>query len=455
MTWQEKYQSKIISAKKAAGMVTSGSNVLFPVMDQPKDIMEELCKRYKDLNNVTLTSHWIADYPFLHPHDNPRMARSFQIKDPMPLIHTREELRERRLDYQPTVFGLNNGTRQAIDPQRGRLYHYKDFFFFKLTPPDKKGNCSFGPRHWFSPSACRTAKIKIAEIDPRLPRVYGEFVHIDEIDYLIEAPESDKFRLEDPFVPKPSRGELNIARAIGKNAASLVKDGDTLEIGVGTAAEAVIDQLADKNDLGIDTEVIFQETVDLAKRGVITGKRKTQDKGKVVSSCLQVFDSNSDQETKALKFVTDNPSFEFRDISSLCHVPRIASQNNMVAINNLLGIDLQAQGVVTHLGTNPISSPGGQVEFCIGSHYSKGGRSIALLNSTALGGSVSRIVPKFDAGVVITIPMFYLDYVVTEYGITNLNCKSSREKAEALISIAHPNYRQELEVAAKEMFYPA
>ena len=216
-------------------MVTSGSNVLFPVMDQPKDIMEGLCNRYKDLTDVTLTSHWVSDYPFLHPHDNPRMARSFQIKDPMPLIHTRKELRERRLDYQPTVFGLNNGTRQAVDPQRGRLYHYKDFFFFKLTPPDKKGNCSFGPRHWFSPSACRTAKIKIAEIDPCLPRVYGEFVHIDEIDYLIEAPESDKFRLEDPFVPKPSREELNIARSIGKNAASLVKDGDTLEIGVGTA----------------------------------------------------------------------------------------------------------------------------------------------------------------------------------------------------------------------------
>ena len=454
MKWQDKYKKKLLTPRQAAELVTSDSEVLFPVMDHPKDIMHELAKRYNDLKNVTLTSHWVEDYPFLHPGKYPEMGESFLIKDPMPLMYTRKELGEKRIDYQPTIFGISNGERQDAVPDRGRLYHYKDFFFFKLSPPDNDGMCSFGPRPWFSPSACRTAKVKIAEIDPCLPRVHGEYVHIDEMDFLVEVSQAEATSPEDRFVPMPSEKELEIARAIGSNAASLVKDGDTLEIGVGTAAEAVIEQLVDKNDLGVDTELIFDRTIDLVKRGVITGKNKSVDKGKVVCACMQIFDPDNPEAVKAFDFVTENPDFEFRDISAMCNIPRIASQDNMVAINNLLTVDLNGQGVITHLGPTPISGPGGQVEYCIGSHYSKGGRSIALLNSTALGGKVSRIVPKFEAGTVIMIPMVYLDYIVTEHGIANLNCKSGRERAEALISIAHPDFQPELRQAAKKMFYP-
>lgn len=453
MKWQEKYRDKLITAKEAAGLIKSGSDVIFAMMDQPKDIMLAVCERYKELENVTLTSHWVEDYPFLHPGQHPEMAKAFRIKDPMTLRNTREGVREKTIDYQPTVFGLSNGYRQE-EPERGRLYHYKDIFYFKLTPPDENGRCSFGPHCWYSPSVCRTAKVKVAEIDPNLTWVYGEYVNIDDIDYLVDTPEKERLGGSELLGMTPPAEEFEIAQVIGANAATLVKDGDTLQIGVGTAAEAIKDFLYDKNDLGMDSEVIYSYTIDLVKRGVITGKNKNIDTGIVTAANLQLYGYNEPASIESLAYVKDNPAFMFRDISTQCNVGRIASQDNMVAINNILTVDLLGQVVVTHVGPTPISGPGGQVDFCIGSHYSRGGRSISMLKSTALGGKVSRIVPMLEPGTVVMIPMVYLDYIVTEYGIANLDCKSRRERAEALISVAHPDFRDELTQAAKKMFYP-
>jgi 4-hydroxybutyrate CoA-transferase len=422
------------------------------MMDQPKDIISAVVERYKELENVTLTSHWVEDYPFLHPGQHPEMADAFSIKDPMTLRTTREEVRNKRIDWKPTVFGLSNGYRQMCT-DRGRIYHYKDFFFFKLTNPDGNGRCSFGPYPWYTPSACRTAKVKIAEIDPRLTPVCGESVNLDEIDYLVEAPDPVKFQKKETLGLTPSPEEWEISQVIAANATSLINDGDTVQIGVGTAAEAILHFLADKNDLGVDSEVIYSQLVDLVKRGVITGKKKNVDTGKAACACLQLYGDNP-VSSAALDFVRDNPAFEFRDISTQCNVPRIASQNNMVAVNNILSVDLLGQVVITHLGGTPITGPGGQVDFCVGAHYSRGGRSISMLKSTALDGKVSRIVPKFEAGTVVAIPMFYLDYLVTEFGIANCDCKSRRERAEAIISVAHPDFQPELRQAAKEMFYP-
>ena len=223
---------------------------------------------------------------------------------------------------------------------------------------------------------------------------------------------------------------------------------------MGTAAEAIRDFLGDKNDLGIDSEVIYSYTIDLVKRGVVTGKNKNVDTGKVTAANLQLYGRNEPASIESLAYVKNNPGFLFRDISTQCNVGRIASQDNMVAVNNILGVDLLGQVVITHLGPIPITGPGGQVDFCVGAHYSRGGRSISMLKSTALDNTVSRIVPTFEAGTVIMIPMVYLDYLVTEYGIANLDCKSRRERAEAIISVAHPDFRDELTQAAIKMFYP-
>jgi len=453
MNWQDKYRDKLITAKEAAGLIKSGSDVIFAMMDQPKDIIVEVSERYKELENVTLTSHWVEDFPFLHPSQHPEMEKAFRIKDPMTLRTTREEVRNKKIDWQPTVFGLSNGYRQE-DDDRGRLYHYKDIFYFKLTPPDENGRCSFGPHPWYTPSVCRTAKIKVAEIDPRLTWVYGEYVNIDDIDYLVEAPEEAKLRGKEILGMTPPADEWELAQVIGANAASLIRDGDTVQIGVGTAAEAIMGFMAEKNDLGIDSEVIYSQTIELVKRGVITGKYKTHDTGIVTAANLQLYGYDNPVSIESREYVENNPGFIFRDISTQCHVPRIASQDNMVAINNILSVDLLGQIVITHLGSTPITGPGGQVDFNVGAHYSKGGRSISMLKSTALDGKVSRIVPKFEAGTVVMIPMVYLDYIVTGYGIANLDCKSRRERAEAMISVAHPDFRDEVTQAAKEMFYP-
>ncbi len=453
MKWQDKYRDKLISAKEAAGLIASGSDVIFAMMDQPKDIMTAVAERYRELENVTLTSHWVEDYPFLHPSKYPEMEKAFRIKDPMTLRTTREEIRNKKIDYQPTVFGLSNGERQKC-ADRGRLYHYKDFFFFKLTPPDENGRCSFGPHPWYTPSVCRTAKVKVAEIDPNLAWVYGEYVDIDDIDYLVEMSDTERLGGSELLGQTPPPEEFEISQVIGANAASLINDGDTLQIGVGTAAEAIRDFLGEKTDLGIDSEVIYSYTIDLVKRGVITGRNKNVDTGKVTAANLQLYGYNEPASIESLAYVRENPTFLFRDISTQCNVGRIASQDNMVAINNILGVDLLGQVVITHLGPTPITGPGGQVDYCIGAHYSRGGRSISMLKSTALDGKASRIVPQFEAGTVIMIPMVYLDYLVTEYGIANLDCKSRRERAEAIISVAHPDFRDELTQAAKEMFYP-
>jgi 4-hydroxybutyrate CoA-transferase len=452
MKWQDKYKDKLITAKQAAGLITSGSDVLFPVSNHPQDIALELSKRHQELSDVTITAHWVEDYPFLHPQEHPEMAKAFSIKDPMTVRSTRGGVRQKSIDWQPTIFGLSDGNRQE-NPDRGRLYHYKDFFVFKLTLPNSDGYSSFGPRHWFSPSASRTAKVKIAEIDPSLPWVNGEYINLDDVDYLVEMPETSGIMTAEVVVPVPSQEEFEVAQVIGANAASLVNDGDTLEIGTGTAAEAVMSFLAHKNDLGIDSELTYVQIIELIKRGVITNRLKNVDAGKVVCSCFWTYPEDP-RVPDALKYITDNPAFEFRDISRMCNVPRIASQNNLVAINSILAVDLLGQIVITHLGETPISGPGGQVEYCIGAHYSRGGRSISMLSSTALGGKVSRIVPKFEPGTAVMLPMVYLDYLVTEHGIANLDCKSRRERAEALISVAHPDFQSELRQAAKEMFYP-
>ncbi len=453
MKWQDKYRNKLITAKQSAELVTNGADVLFSMMDQPGDIILEISNRYQSLKNITLTSHWVADYPFLHPKQYPEMAKTFIVKDPMTLRTTREAVRDKTIDWQPTVFGLSNGERQKCT-DRGRLYHHKDFFFFKLTPPDDNGDCSFGPYTWYSPNACKTAKLKIAEIDPHLPRVNGDSVNIESIDYLVEAPKAEDTGRKEVLGFTPSKEEWEISQVIGANAASLIQDGDTLQIGVGTSSEAITGFLADKNDLGFDSEVIYVELVDLVKRGVINGRKKNIDTGIAASSCLQIYGRNTPASNEALAFVKGNPSFIFRDISTQCNIARIASQNNMVAINSILSVDLLGQVVLTHIGPTPIGGPGGQIEFCIGAHYCKGGRSVSMLKSTAVDGKASRIVPKFEKGTVIAIPMFYLDYLVTEFGTVNLDCKSRRERAEAIISVAHPDFQPELRRAAREMFYP-
>ena len=276
---------------------------------------------------------------------------------------------------------------------------------------------------------------------------------MNEIDFLVEPDATAEVVKGGDHVPATSMEDWELSQVIGVNIASLIRDGDTLEIGTGTASEGVISFLDDKNDLGIDSELTFRQLIDLKRQGVITDRRKTLDRGKSVCSSFRTYTGADSDIPEALRYITINPAFEFRDISHMCNVPRIAAQDNMVAINNALAVDLLGQIVVTHLGAVAGRQSRRVARILPRRPLLEGrARAIFALQSTALNGTVSRIVPRFDAGAVVTVPMFYMDYLVTEHGVANLDCKNARERAEALISVAHPDFQPQLREAAREFF---
>ncbi len=447
MIWNDNYKGKLVSAEEAVKVVKSGDRVGMPSFSPPRDLGLSLAARRNELRNVTLVSNWTQWFPWFQPG----WEESFRVLVPFVLRQTREGVHERRLDFVPYLFGLENGWRQAGGTRKGN-YPYTDVFMLKVTPPNKNGYCSFGHFPLYSPVAARTAKTVIAEVDPFMPWTFGECIHISQIDFLVEP--QPKKKKEKPPLPIPPEEEAGIASVIGSHVADLIRDGDTLQVGSGTASEACMEFLSTKNDLRVYSEVIFPQMIDLMKAGVIKGSNQHfLPEQKVICTGMVVYEADP-KFREWLDYLDCNPAFDFRDVSRVCNVPDIAANDNMVTVNNALSIDLLGQIVVDYLGDVPLSGVGGQVEFTIGSHYSRGGKTITVLPSTAKGGTVSRIVPKFVAGTQVAIPGHYLDYLVTEYGVVNLEGKGRRERAEAIISVAHPDFQAELRQAAKSRFYP-
>lgn len=443
MNWKDLYKDRLVSAETAAKMVKSGEKVSLALRRSASNFMLALAERAPDLSGVTLVSNWFVDYPWFKPG----MEESFTVKDCFVSRITREAIREKRNDWVATLTGVGcDKERQAT---RTPIYNYSDYSVAFVSPPDKDGICSFGPDIWWSPNSCATAKTVIAEVDSHLPWVCGDNIPASKINYFIDAPPLGG---EIYHAPTPPPDEYEKLQVIGALAADLINDGDTIQIGTGSASEAVYEFLGAKNDLGVHSEIIDIATVNLLKKGVITGKQKNFHSGKVVGGGGSIALNSGSRSL--MEFMDHNPIFEFRDVSWVCQIPNIAANANMVAVNTALTVDLLGQVNCSSIGPVPIGGPGGQVEFCIGAHYSRGGRSIHCMLSTALNGTKSRIIPMFETGSQIMIPMPYLDYLVTEYGSANLENKSRRERAEALISIAHPDFQPELRKAAKELFWP-
>lgn len=445
--WQDKYRDKLITPKQAAKLVKSGDKVIFSLSVKPVAIGMALAERASELRGVTVGSTWGGgDFPFLQPG----MEESFTVITGMsprtPMVANKQG------DWFIWLPSLGVDHRQQ---NRGGYHLYADVFYLVVTPPDDEGYCSFGPMVWYSTQAAKTAKLIVAEVHPQIMRAFGDRIHISQIDYLVEPPPRTREELTAiALLPAESSAEeYGAAQVIGAYVADLVKDGDTFQLGYGVAVGAVLEFLGTKNDLGVDIEMFPVGVVELVKAGVITGKRKSINKGKVVATGTY-FHRGDPRVVGAAEFINENPMFEFHDISYMCNIPRIAQNRNMVSINTILRIDLYGQVQISHVGTRPITSIGGQVDYTIGTHYSKGGRAISCTLSTALGGKVSRIVPQFEQGSVVDLPMHYVDYLVTEYGVVNLEYKTHKQKAEAIISVAHPDFQPELREAAKKLFYP-
>ncbi len=320
-----------------------------------------------------------------------------------------------------------------------------DVCLLTLSPPNAQGFCSFGEQLWYSRAWVKRTPLVIAEINPLLIRTGGDnYVHISEIDYVVEQPEpTPPFRMSPVVAPD----EQEAADKIDALVASLVRDGDTIQIGLGSVSMAAGFYLREKNDLGVHSEIITSSMIDLYKRGVITGKRKTLHPEKLVATGM--FIGPEDYE-----FVDGNPVIELRDAFYTNSPVVIAQNHNQVAINNALAVDFTGQVTAEAFGPQMYTGVAGQLDFVLGAYLSPGGRSITVLPATARGGTVSRIVPMFPAGQIVSLPRTYIDYVVTEYGIAALAGKSERKRAEALIEIAHPKFREELRAAARKRFGP-
>jgi 4-hydroxybutyrate CoA-transferase len=328
---------------------------------------------------------------------------------------------------------------------------HPDILLTEVSPPDEHGFCSFGASLWNKRREIKEAKLVIAEVNPNLIRTYGDnYVHVSEIDYFVEhipsggAPGMGTLAGRMPKEPEP------YVKRIAENVSQLIKDGDTIQIGVGRTTEPLVrlGLFDGKHDLGFHSQATPPGVISLVKEGVITGKYKTLHPGKVVVTSI----GGSTREE--MQWVDNNPLFLLVDVTYLEDIRVIAAHDNMVAINNALAIDLMGQVAAETIGRRVLSVAGGQIPFVIGAWLSKGGRSITVLPSTAQGGTVSRIVPTLPPGTAVTIQRNCVDYVVTEYGIAHLRGKSARQRANELISIAHPDFRAELRKEAEKLFWP-
>lgn len=436
--WREEYKRKLISAEQAAKLVKSGDSIAFTVGREARSVALAIAARKDELRNVKVS---VPSPGYDFGWYDPGWEESFLVTIFMPTAVCQEMVDERRCD-------LNFGT---VIPFVKDSEEPPDILLTEVSPPDEHGFCSFGASVWNKRREIKEAKLTIAEVNKNLIRTYGDnYVHVSEIDYFVEhvpsggAPGMGTLAGRMPKEPEP------YVKRIAENVSQLIKDRDTIQIGVGRTTEPLVrlGLFNGKHDLGFHSEATPPGVISLVKEGVITGKYKNLHPGKVVVTSI----GGSTKEE--MEWVDNNPLFLLVDVTYLEDIRVIAAHDNMVAINNALAIDLMGQVAAENIGRRVLSVAGGQIPFVMGAWLSKGGRSITVLPSTAQGGTVSRIVPTLPPGTAVTIQRNCVDYVVTEYGIAHLRGKSARQRVNELISIAHPDFRAELRKEAEKLFWP-
>ncbi|GIU19364.1 MULTISPECIES: acetyl-CoA hydrolase/transferase family protein [unclassified Shewanella] len=305
-----------------------------------------------------------------------------------------------------------------------------DTAIIQVSPPDKHGICSLGISVEATLAACQVAGKIIAHINPQMPRTHGDgFIHYSKFTAVYEQ--------SMPLPQHPLAASDEVSLAVGRNVAQLVRDGDCLQMGIGAIPDAVLSCLTDHKELGVHTELFSDGVLNLVELGVITNRCKQVHPGKIVTG----FALGSQ---RLYDYVDDNPSVIFMDIEQVNDTAIIRKNPNMMAINSALQVDISGQICADSLGTRIYSGVGGQMDFIRGAGLSEGGRSVIALPSTAARGSVSRIATVLSPGAGVVTTRAHVHYIVTEFGIANLRGKSLRERARALIDIAHPDFREQL-----------
>jgi 4-hydroxybutyrate CoA-transferase len=435
MDWQTAVGSKLTTPQEAVGVVASGNRVtVAPFTCTPFTLCGALYQRRGQLENVRI-DHPAGLFAWVRPEDE----NGFAVRDNYATPLNREMVNSGRVDYLPIG-------RWRADELPAGFDGDIDVFLVPLSPPDKQGYCSFGPGVWMSRKMALGAKRVIAEVHENFIRTGGEnFIHVSQVDAFCAATQPTGNL---PIPPRTDEETLVVEVACTLVASELVHDRDTVQMGVGTVSAAVGLYLGEKQDLGIQTELITGGIAQLVRDGVVTGKYKTLHREKVVGSALVALDEEE------MRLIDGNPVFELYDFGYTDDVRMLVQQDNLVAINNALLVDLTGQVASESLGPRIWTGVGGQTAFMIAAQYSRGGRSIIMLPSSHLidGQRVTRIVPVLPEGTLVTVPRTLVDYVVTEHGIASLRGKTVRERIGELITVSHPDFRSELKAEARRMY---
>jgi acetyl-CoA hydrolase len=436
MKWIDSYKSKVVSAEKAVSIIQSNQRVyVHPGAATPEVLLQALCSRYQELQNVEII-HLLTFGYSLYSH--PEYEGHFRHNALFIGGNVRKAVNEGRADFIPIFLS-----------EIPSLFYRKilpiDVAIINVSPPDKYGFCSFGVGIEITKAATECAKIIIAQMNPKQPRTLGNsFIHIDKIDYCVEVDAPLLEYITD--YATLAEDEKEVYESIGRNIASLIEDGSTLQMGIGNIPDAVLHYLDDKHDLGIHTEMFSDGVIRLVEKGILTNELKTLHQGKIIASFVL-------GTRKLFDFIDNDPLMEFHP-SDYTNDPFIIAKNDkMVAINSALQVDLTGQVCADSMGAKFYSGFGGQLDFIRGASRSKDGKPIIGIPSTAKGGKISRIVPFLSEGSGVTTTRGDVHYVVTEYGIADLYGKNIRQRTKALIDIAHPDFRDELDRYVSDTYF--
>ena len=421
MEWKDHYKLHTCTAHEAVDAIKDNYKLVYGnATGFPQVFCKALAEQKDRFTNVHIYNMLITGTPW---HIDAVMKGHFQTITSFISKPSLKGMKEGLIEFIPCYL-------RQVPLLFSEGYYPVDVAVVQLSPPNDEGYCSYGVANDYTKPAADNARIVIGEINDQTPCTWGDnFIHVTDLDYIIET--------SYPLVETPSPVATEVEIAIAKHCASLINDGDTLQLGIGGLPNAVLASLKDRKDLGIHTELFTEGVIDLVNEGVITGKRKTLHPNKIIATFImgtkRVFD-----------FVHNNPMLELHPVDYVNNPNVIGQNDNMVSINSCIEVDLMGQVNSESIGLNQYSGPGGQVDYVQGVRLSKGGKSIITIPSTAASGKISRIVPFLSHGAAVTTSRNDVDYIVTEYGIAHLRGKTLRERAEMLIGLAHPNFREEL-----------
>lgn len=437
MDYKAIYESKLTTPDEAVKLIKDGDTVVFAhAVAEPVALVDAMVANknlYKDITVSHMVTLGKGEYAKKENSDVFRYEGWFTSPS------VRNSISEGHGDIVPVFF-------HEIPSLIRRDVLHVDVMMVTVTPPDEHGYCNVGVSSDYTMQCIKSARVVLAEVNDQVPTVFGNtYVHVSEVDAFVEYSRP---------LPESKPAKIGpVEEAIGKNCASLINDGDTLQLGIGAIPDAVLAQLGDKKHLGIHSEMIADGVVDLFEKGAIDCSQKGIDEGKMVVTFLM-------GTKKLYDWCDKNPMVELREVDYVNHPMTVCNLKNLVCINACVQIDFMGQIVSECIGTKQISGVGGQVDFIRGASMAKDGNARAIIAMPSVtvkkdGSMISKVVPFIDHGAAVTTSRCDADYVVTEYGIAKLKGANLKERARQLINIAHPDFREDLKVEFEKRFNAA